>query len=176
MSLSSHFSLLLQFDFLTCIKCLKRNAGNSTHLLGKADGKIMITHIFSTEIIKHPNHNPKFSTDHLETISSFQSKGVIFVPLNNNLGNFEKDHFFNLHSVGTLNIAVWAEHTDLHTDIVSSWTADCTFFPVSCFAVEKMARSGFGPMAWILKSIIGMREILESSSTNRGLLKASSQI
>lgn len=107
---------------------MKRNAGNSTHLLGKADGKIMITHIFSTEIIKHPNHNPKFSTDHLETISSFQSKGVIFVPLNNNLGNFEKDHFFNLHSVGTLNIAVWAEHTDLHTDIVSSWTADYTFF------------------------------------------------
>lgn len=83
------------------------------------------THIFSTEIIKHPNHNPKLSTDHLETISPFQSKGVIFVPLNN---NFEKDHFFNLHSVGIMNIAVWAEHTDLHTDVVSSSTADCTFF------------------------------------------------
>lgn len=57
---------------------MKGSARNLTRLLGKGDGKIMITRTyFSTEIIKYPI----FSTDHLETISSFQSKGVIFVPL-----------------------------------------------------------------------------------------------
>lgn len=71
---------------------------------------------FSTEIIKCPNHNPIFSTDHLETIS-FHSKGVIFVPLYNDLGNFEKDHFLNLHSVGTYNIILCIVRANLHTNI-----------------------------------------------------------
>ena len=136
---------------------------------------------FSTEILKYPNHNPIFSTNHLEAISSYQSKGVIFVLLTN-IRKFWERSFVWFTFGGTYTTTVYTVRTDLHISIewlgkkASSWKADCTFFPSLVFCCWEDSSVWLSACECSVKPVRGTIKIPESSSTNRGLLKASCQV